>query len=221
MKLPSKNPITLGYGATTEPYNPQLPHNGVDFAYLPDDTIYAPFDGLVQLVPNNGKDGNGLYMHDPEGRFHGMLHTSRYLVSNGVAVKEGQSIAIMGQTGFAFGVHLHWCVKVGNQFIDPMSLITEEEDMSDQKATDSEVREIFDYMGLTFQGVDKPKRQLTTKEVTDNIGKPVMQILRELSQTAPFKNNFAKIVYYGTDVENAKNSTEAAKRLEQIKQLLG
>lgn len=131
MKLPSTNPITLGYGATTEPYSPATPHNGTDFAYIPDDTIYAPCDGLVSLVPNNGNDGNGVYMHDPQGRFHGLLHTSRYLVPNNVSVKEGQAIAVMGNTGFAQGTHLHWCVKENNKFIDPMSLIkqTKGEDM--------------------------------------------------------------------------------------------
>ncbi len=123
MTLPSKSPITLAFGATTAPYSPSSPHEGTDFAYIPDNQIYAPFSGRVTLVPNNGRDGNGLYMTEPNGNFHGMLHSSKYLIANQSQVTEGQPIAIMGETGYAFGVHLHWCVKVNGQFIDPMTLI--------------------------------------------------------------------------------------------------
>lgn len=134
MRLPSTSPITLSFGATSAPYSPGSPHAGTDFAYIPDNKIYAPFSGDVILMPNNGRDGNGIYMHNAD-QFHGMLHSSRYLVSNGQHVEEGQPIAIMGDTGFAQGVHLHWCVKVGSQFIDPMSLIKQEEQpMTKQEA---------------------------------------------------------------------------------------
>lgn len=134
MRLPSHSPITLGFGSITDPYSAISPHRGTDFAYTPDNTIYAPFAGVVSLVANNGRDGNGIYMHNDD-QFHGMLHSSRYLVANGDHVDEGQPIAIMGDTGYAFGIHLHWCVKVGNQFIDPMSLIKEgEQPMTKQEA---------------------------------------------------------------------------------------
>lgn len=125
MTVPSKSPITLAFGATTSPYSPTSPHNGTDFSYEPNNIIYAPFAGVVTQIPFNGNDGNGSYMTEPNGRFHGMLHASSYLVSNRTAVVEGQPIAIMGETGYAFGVHLHWCVKENNVFIDPMSLIEE------------------------------------------------------------------------------------------------
>jgi hypothetical protein len=65
-------------------------------------------------------------MTDSEGRLHGLLHSSQYLVQNGASVTEGQRLAIMGATGAADGVHLHWCVKQNNKFIDPMGLIGED-----------------------------------------------------------------------------------------------
>lgn len=123
MRKPSNNPITLPFGATTDPYTPQSPHNGTDFAYQPDEKIYAPFSGRVILVPNNGRDGNGIYMTDLQGRLHGMLHSQSYLVQNGVDVIESQPLGIMGETGYAFGRHLHWCVKENGRFIDPLSLL--------------------------------------------------------------------------------------------------
>lgn len=124
MRKPSNNPITLAFGATTDPYTPANPHNGTDFSYQPDEKIYAPFSGKVILRPNNGNDGNGIYMYNGN-QFHGMLHAQSYLVADGVQVFEGQPIGIMGETGYAFGRHCHWCVKVNNKFIDPMGLVEE------------------------------------------------------------------------------------------------
>jgi hypothetical protein len=125
MRLPSNSPLTPGYGfgSTLPPYSPSSPHQGVDFQHVPDDVIYAPFSGKV-IHGYNDRDGNGTYMYSPSGDFHGMLHASKYLVGDGAQVSEGQPIAVMGETGLAQGVHLHWCVKRGNAFIDPMSLIT-------------------------------------------------------------------------------------------------
>lgn len=141
MQLPSTSPITLPFGSIDSPYSQDSPHMGTDFAYIPDNKIYAPFTGRVILVPNNGRDGNGIYMYNGD-QFHGMLHSSQYLVPNGTMVQEGQPIAIMGDTGFAQGIHLHWCVKVNGTFINPMSLIDnmKEEEM---KPTYQEVLDAF------------------------------------------------------------------------------
>ncbi len=147
MRAPSNNSITLAFGAYGEAgYTQDHPHLGTDFYYAPDDKIYAPFSGKVTQVPNNGNDGNGSYMTDSQGRFHGMLHASSYLVSNGASVNEGQAIAVMGETGFAFGVHCHWAVKENGKFINPMNLVKQEEE---QDMMDAELLNmlIHDYFG--------------------------------------------------------------------------
>lgn len=124
MRLPSGSPITLLYNATSPPYSVDSPHKGVDFAYLPDNKVYAPFSGRVTVRPLNGRDGNAIYMtNGPE--FHGLLHLSTFYVADGYEVKEGDVLGLMGATGFAQGVHLHWCVKVDDVFIDPLTLIKE------------------------------------------------------------------------------------------------
>lgn len=128
VRPPSNNPITLVFGSADPPYSVTNRHNGLDFSYLPDNKIYAPFSGKVIQVPMNGNDGNGSYMTDAKGRFHGMLHASSYLVPNKSMVEEGQPIAVMGATGVAQGVHCHWAVKENGQFIDPMSVIDKEEE---------------------------------------------------------------------------------------------
>jgi hypothetical protein len=129
VRAPSSNALTLTFNATTYPYSPASPHKGIDFLPILDNKIYAPFSGTVILKPNNGNDGNGIYMYSGPNQFHGMLHTSQYLVRDGQQVIEGQPIAVMGYSGYVvpagpLGMHLHWCVKQNGVFIDPLTLIT-------------------------------------------------------------------------------------------------
>jgi len=128
MRIPSSNAIRLLFGATEYPYSIASPHEGVDFLPAPDNRIYAPFSGTVILKPNNGPDGNGLYMYNGKDQFHGLLHTSSYLVQDGQHVTEGDPVAIMGYSGYVvpsgpLGSHLHWCVKQNGTFINPLSLL--------------------------------------------------------------------------------------------------
>lgn len=146
MIRPSNNPVTLGFGATTSPYTAANPHKGVDFGWIDSSghenkTIIMPEDGTVSLVPNNGNDGNGVYF-TVGNRMHGLLHTSQYLVGNGAFVKQGSPVAIMGATGAADGVHLHWALKVNGQFVNGLDYVEKENDDM-VKPTEQEVHDIF------------------------------------------------------------------------------
>lgn len=157
MRRPSNNPISLPFGATAAPYTPASPHNGVDMIPGNDPTVYAPFSGKVILAPDNGKDGNGIYMYNGNQEFHGMLHNDRYLVENGAQVTEGQPIAVMGWTGYVVpespvGTHCHWCVKVNGVFIDPLTLVTEQGD--DMSLSREEIQVIY---SLTTLGDAAPE----------------------------------------------------------------
>lgn len=154
MRAPSSNSITLQFGSADPPYSEANRHKGTDFAHLPDNIIYAPCSGKVTQVPNNGADGNGTYMYDPQGRFHGMLHASRYLVPNGAQVSEGQQIAVMGDTGNAQGVHLHWCVKENNVFINPLSLL------GGGKGADPVMSDIVENTDAQYQRYSRLHRQV-------------------------------------------------------------
>jgi hypothetical protein len=189
MRKPSNNPITLPFGSTEDPYNAANPHRGTDFSYRPDDTIYAPFAGKVSQSPNNGNDGNGTYMTDPQGRFHGFLHASSYLVPNGSNVAEGQPIAVMGNTGLAIGRHLHWAVKENNKFIDPLSLIKENE-------VSTVGEEEFNYLFFNFFG---DKVQPTDGDRKRWIGGETNTVIRQM-QADPRQPDYDK---YVKDLEKA------------------
>lgn len=171
---PSKSPTTMLFGATTEPYSPQNPHKGTDFAYIPDNRIYAPFDGKVIVKPLNGNDGNAIYMTDPEGRLHGFLHMSQFLVIDGQQVQDGQIIGLMGNTGFAEGVHLHWAVKQNNAFIDPLSIVTEEQEPMFNEGDRKNVND-------SLYGTDKGFHE-------DAVGKPWKQAMDVIFRSDEYRN---------------------------------
>lgn len=117
---------TLKYGATTAPYSKTNPHKGVDYVSS-DKYIVAPEAGTITFYGVNGKSGNMMVL---QGKYRHSFSHIKYngnIVGVGSKVRAGQKIAVMGSTGFATGVHVHWVVNGGT--INPESLI-EEEDMT-------------------------------------------------------------------------------------------
>ncbi|MGB9883320.1 MAG: peptidoglycan DD-metalloendopeptidase family protein [Microgenomates group bacterium] len=50
-------------------------------------------------------------------------HLSRYDVSVGEKVSQGQQIGIMGSTGRSTGTHLHFEIRAGNQLLNPLNFL--------------------------------------------------------------------------------------------------
>lgn len=125
MVRPTQNPLTPGYGfgSTLSPYSASSPHKGVDFLPTPDNRIYMPEDGVVQQVPNNGTCGNAIHIY-VGNRHHALCHTSQYLTPNSVFQKQGTPVAVMGDTGNAQGIHLHWALTIDNVLVDPLKQVT-------------------------------------------------------------------------------------------------
>jgi murein DD-endopeptidase MepM/ murein hydrolase activator NlpD len=51
------------------------------------------------------------------------MHCSALYVSAGDTVTQGQTIALMGATGNVTGVHLHFAVIKGGQYVNPSSYL--------------------------------------------------------------------------------------------------
>jgi murein DD-endopeptidase MepM/ murein hydrolase activator NlpD len=50
-----------------------------------------------------------------------LLHLSQVKVSAGETVKQGQVVALSGNTGHSTGPHLHWSKRIAGQTVDPMA----------------------------------------------------------------------------------------------------
>jgi hypothetical protein len=131
-------------------------------------------------------------------QFHGMLHTSKYLVPNGASVTEGQPIAIMGDTGYAFGVHLHWCVKLNGVFIDPMSLVTEKGE--DMNVSREEVIEMYK-LAVPGQGVNDDFVKVYT-------GKPLDDVIHALRDDPSINGYRDKLLAAGQPIDVTINGTK-------------
>lgn len=83
-------------------------HNGIDYGTPSGTPILAPHSGKV-IEAAYDQYGYGNYVkieNDVEGSV--LAHFSKTLVSVGQEVKEGQQIALSGNTGNSTGPHLHW-----------------------------------------------------------------------------------------------------------------
>ncbi len=127
--LPSKRPgvftkpvaggiITQKYGST--PYSKKLyrngVHNGIDFGAPIGTPLLAAADGIIQMAGNNGRLQYGKYIlikHD-NGLTTIYGHMSRQIVKTGDEVKRGDLIGYSGNTGYAFGPHLHFGVYLSS-----------------------------------------------------------------------------------------------------------
>lgn len=120
MRLPSTNPVTLRYGATSPPYTSANPHAGTDYGNSPDIYSYTPERVKVTLV-NSGTDcGNLLDVESLDGkRKYRYCHSEKIYAITGQTYNEGYKIAKMGQTGLAYGVHLHFVMWVNGVRVDP------------------------------------------------------------------------------------------------------
>lgn len=92
-------------------------HDGLDIPRPAGSTIYAALDGEVKNAGWGGYAGdaagyNVVIQHD-NGYSTVYAHCSKIYVKKGQKVTKGQAIAAVGQTGRAFGNHLHFGVFVG------------------------------------------------------------------------------------------------------------
>ena len=115
----STSPLTQGYGKTPDAcrlYKKTCFHNGIDFGAPIGTPILAAENGIVLMAANNGKVQYGRYVvikHD-NSLTTLYAHMSRQAVKTGDEVKRGDVIGYVGNTGYAFGPHLHFGVYLSS-----------------------------------------------------------------------------------------------------------
>lgn len=100
------------------------PHNGVDFAASTGTPVYATAAGIVKIAGDSGPCGNMVQVLHPNGLVSAYCHLSRFAggLHVGQHVEARQLVGYVGQTGRVTGPHLHFAIKRGEAFIDPLSL---------------------------------------------------------------------------------------------------
>ena len=123
--LPADGKITGVFGSQRilngEPRNP---HKGVDIAAPIGTHIYADADGIISFAKEDMYlMGNGVMIDHGSGLQSIFIHMDKILVSEGQAVKKGDIIGHIGQTGRATGPHVHWGISLFDTALDPLLII--------------------------------------------------------------------------------------------------
>jgi murein DD-endopeptidase MepM/ murein hydrolase activator NlpD len=99
-------------------------HHGMDFKAPIGTPVYAPFAGRVVKKNWNWRaNGNCLELEFPGKPFRAIfLHMDRIeeAIEAGTAVKAGQEIGHVGNTGHVTAPHLHYQLEIGDRPVDPM-----------------------------------------------------------------------------------------------------
>lgn len=112
-------------GIITSPYgmrNGRL-HKGIDIAGTSSLDIRAAAAGEVTFSGTKGGFGNLIIISHSNGLTTYYAHNKKNLVSVGDRVKTGESIAVMGRTGNATGVSIHFEVREKGKALNPIRYV--------------------------------------------------------------------------------------------------
>lgn len=120
-----------GYYDVTSPYGMRLHpvlgyyklHTGVDFGAPSGASIVAADSGTVISAGWQGGYGNCVIIDHGSGMSTLYAHMSEILCSEGQSVSSGETIGLVGSTGYSTGAHLHFEVRVGGDPVDPMGYL--------------------------------------------------------------------------------------------------
>ena len=98
-------------------------HKGMDFAVPTGTAIRATSGGVVTKAGWGSGYGYVVYIRHPDGKESRYGHCSKVLVKAGQSVKQGEKIALSGNTGISTGPHLHFETLVGGTQVNPLKYL--------------------------------------------------------------------------------------------------
>lgn len=98
-------------------------HKGVDWACPTGTAIMASCGGTVVQAGWMGGYGNCITIRHPDGRQTRYGHLSKILVKSGQSVKQGEKIALSGNTGRSTGPHVHFEIIINGSQVNPLNYL--------------------------------------------------------------------------------------------------
>lgn len=102
-------------------------HLGVDYAAAQGTPVRSVGHGVVESAGNMGGYGNAVVIKHPNGHTTVYAHLSKLSVKRGQSVGQGQTVGLVGATGWATGPHLHFEFRVNGVHKDPSLLARQSE----------------------------------------------------------------------------------------------
>jgi murein DD-endopeptidase MepM/ murein hydrolase activator NlpD len=114
--------ISSRFGLRADPYDGQARyHHGLDIPGPAGAAIYASSGGRVTFAGRRGSFGLLIEIDHDGGIATRYAHLATLLVTDGMIVRPGQTIGLMGSTGRSTGNHLHFEVLQNGRQIDPLT----------------------------------------------------------------------------------------------------
>lgn len=116
--------ITSKFGYRVSPITNKFSlHTGLDIAAPKNTKIYAAYDGVVVKAQYHEINGNYIVIKHSNTLKTSYNHCNKLLVKEGEKVKRGEIIALVGETGYATGNHLHFEVLLNGKYINPLYVL--------------------------------------------------------------------------------------------------
>ncbi len=97
-------------------------HQGVDYGAPAGTPVWAVGDGVVTLAGWNGGCGLTVQVRHRNGFESVYCHLSRVNVAAGARVGQRQVVGRVGTTGLSTGPHLHFAIRQGGAYVNPLRL---------------------------------------------------------------------------------------------------
>ena len=121
---PTDGWISSTFGYRTSPFTGLREfHNGLDIATQKGTPILAAADGVVTFAGTKGLMGKLIVIDHGYGMVTRYAHIHKMLKKRGDAVKKGDVIALVGNTGRSTGSHLHYEVHLDGIAVNPAKYI--------------------------------------------------------------------------------------------------
>jgi len=121
---PASSRITSGFGGRSSPTEgASSNHKGIDIGASTGTNIVAAASGEVVVSTYSYSAGNYVMINHGGGVYSVYMHASKLLVSAGDTVKQGQTIAKVGSTGYSTGPHLHFGIRVNGTYVNPSQYV--------------------------------------------------------------------------------------------------
>ena len=116
--------ITSGFGGRLHPiFQTWKQHSGVDYAAPTGTRIRAVADGVIEFAGKQNGYGNVVVIRH-QGQYTTLYgHMSGFGpgISKGARVGQGDTVGMVGQTGWATGPHLHFEFRVADNPVNPLT----------------------------------------------------------------------------------------------------
>lgn len=120
--------ITSRFGYRTNPVSGRYGfHTGLDLAAPEGTPVSASFYGKIIETGSSDVWGKYVLMEHSDGLHTYYCHLSEIYVNEGAVIRQGETVGLVGSTGWSTGPHLHFEVRINGVRVNPETVLYPDE----------------------------------------------------------------------------------------------